>query len=241
MSRKRGKPWTLQDIEQLRKLYLTKPKMQYATIAELMGRTTDSIRNRVFTLRKERRHDWLEEERIGFFDIESSNLKANIGNMISWAMKPMGGPVRFECWTRREATNWKKMDRRIMKLLIKELQNYDLIVTYYGTGFDLKFMRTRAMIMELPGFPEFGVLKHFDLYYAVRNKMSLYSNRLAVATAALGIEGKTPLPASIWGPARLGDKKALEDIKVHNIEDVKILEELYHRVLPYVQVTRKSI
>ena len=235
-------PWTLEDENKLRELMQAKPRMQYVKIANRLGRTTDSIRNKVFTLRKERRHDWLEEERIGFLDLEASNLKANIGNLISWAIKPLGvKKVAFDCWTREEAIDWDKMDRRIMASLIDELKNYDLVVTYYGTGFDIKFMRTRAMILGLEGFPEFGTLKHFDVYYAVRNKMCLYSNRLAVATQALGIEGKTPLPSSIWGPARLGYKKALKDIKKHNVEDVKILEELYEEIIPYVQITRKSI
>jgi len=235
-------PWTLEDENKLRELMKAKPSMQYVRIADRLGRTTDSIRNKVFTLRKERRHDWLEEERIGFLDLEASNLKANIGNLISWAIKPLGvKKVAFDCWTREEAIDWDKMDRRIMASLIDELKNYDLIVTYYGTGFDIKFMRTRAMILGLEGFPEFGTLKHFDVYYAVRNKMCLYSNRLAVATQALGIEGKTPLPPSIWGPARLGYPKALKDIKKHNVEDVKILESLYEEIIPYVQVTRKSI
>ena len=235
-------PWTLEDENKLRELMKAKPRMQYVSIATALGRTTDSIRNKVFTLQKERRHDWLDEERIGFLDLEASNLKANIGNLISWAIKPLGvKKVAFDCWTRKEAIDWDKMDRRIMKSLIDELKNYDLICTYYGTGFDIKFMRTRAMILGLEGFPKFGTLKHFDVYYAVRNKMCLYSNRLAVATQALGIEGKTPLPSSIWGPARLGYPKALKDIKKHNVEDVKILEDLYNEIVPFCQITRKSI
>ena len=237
-----SKPWTTSDEKALRAMYNATPRMKYASMAQVLDRSTDSIRNKVFAILKEKRHDWLEEERIGFIDLESSHLKGNIGNLISWAIKPLGvKEVRFDCWTRKEAINWDKMDRRIMKSLIKELQNYDLLVTYYGTGFDLKFMRTRAMILKLPNFPKFGVIKHFDVYYAVRNKMSLYSNRLAVATAALGIEGKTPLPVSIWGPARLGYADALKEIKIHNVEDVKILEELYEEIIPYVQITRKSI
>jgi len=85
------------------------------------------------------------------------------------------------------------------------------------------------------------VLKHFDLYYAVRGNMSFYSNRLAVATSALGIVGKTPLPMSIHTDARLGYADALKELRIHNIEDVKILEELYHRMLPHVKIIRKSI
>jgi len=215
--------------------------MKYDPIAKAMGRTTDSIRNKVFTLRKEGRHEWLDEERIGFFDIETSHLKATIGNMISWALKPLGGETKFAAWTRKEATDYNKMDRRIMKELIEELRNYDLLVTYFGTGFDLKFIRTRAMILGLKGFPQFGQLKHFDVYYSVRNKLALHSNRLAVATEALGIEGKTPLPPAVWGRGRLGYPDAIEEIRVHNIGDVEILEELYQEMIPYVQITRKSI
>jgi len=125
--------------------------------------------------------------------------------------------------------------------LIEDLQEVDLLVTYYGTGFDNKFIRTRAMMMHLPGFPEFGKVKHFDLYYAVRGNMALSSNRLVTATAALGIEGKTQLPASIWTDARLGYADALREIKAHNIEDVKILEELYYELLPHVKIIRKSM
>ena len=236
-----NRDWSPKDVRDLKDHMNARPKRQYHTIAQLMDRTTDSIRNKVFALRNEGRNDWMDEERIGFFDIESSHLKANIGNMISYCIKPMGKPEVFNAWTRREAINWDLMDRRIMRDLIKELGNYDLIVTYYGTGFDNKFIRTRAMILRLPGFPTCGQLKHFDLYYAVKGRMSLYSNRLAVATQALGIHGKTNLPPEIWGPARLGDKVAMKLVEEHNREDVKILEELYYELIPFVKVIRKSI
>lgn len=234
--------WTTKDDQDLWKYVNEPPRMQYAAIAKVMERTTDSIRNRVFTLRQQHGNDWMAEERIGFFDIESSHLKANIGQMISWAIKPQGvDEVAYKGWTRREAIDWDRQDRRIVRELIKELQNYDLIVTYFGTGFDNKFMRTRALILQVPGFPTYGTLKHFDAYYAVRGRMSLHSNRLAVATQTLGIEGKTPLPPHIWGKARLGYADAMEYVREHNVEDVKILEELYDIILPYVRVTRKSI
>jgi uncharacterized protein YprB with RNaseH-like and TPR domain len=234
-------PWTTKEEQELWGYVNGPSRLQYRTIAHYMGRSVDAIRNKVFQMRKLHGNDWLKEERIGFFDIEATHLKASIGQTISWAMKPMGETEKFFGWTRTEAISWDRMDRRIMKELIKELNNYDLIVTYYGTGFDNKFIRTRAMILGIPGFPTFGQLKHYDVYYSVKNKMSLHSNRLAVATQTLGIEGKTPLPPEIWGPGRLGYPRAMELIEEHNREDVKILEELYHEIVPYVQVQRKSI
>jgi len=200
------KDWSMQEVDKLREIWNRKPRPLQRNIAQEMGRTERSIANKLYSIKHEVRNDWLDEEKIAFFDIEASNLKANLGNMISYAIKPLGGPITYEQWTRAEAIDRDKLDRRIIKKLIKDLMKYDLIVTYYGTGFDNKFIRTRAMILfpeDDAGFPPFGVLKHFDLYYAVRGNMSFYSNRLAVATSALGIVGKTPLPMSIHTDARL--------------------------------------
>ena len=232
--------WSQEEEHHLWEL-VTQQSLQYKTIAMLLGRSVDAVRNKVFSLRLRNRNEWVKLERVAFFDIEASNLKANIGNMISYALKPLGEPVRYNQWTRKEAIDRDKLDRRLMIDLIKDLQEVDLLVTYYGTGFDNKFIRTRAMMLHLPGFPEFGQIKHFDLYYAVRGNLALYNNRLATATAALGIEGKTPLPATIWTDARLGYPDAMKEIKTHNIEDVKILEELYIEMLPHVKIIRKSM
>ena len=217
------------------------PKLQYHTIARLMGRTTDSIRNKAFALRLLDRNEWVTTERVAFFDIETTDLKANRGRMISYAIKPLRGKVKYEEWTRKEAINRDLQDRRIMKLLIEDLQEVDLLVTYYGTNFDNKFVRTRAMIMELPGFPEFGTIKHFDLFYAVKGNLSLTRKSLGVATQTLGIEGKTPLNIEVWNDALLGYSDAMKHIKEHNVEDTKILEQLYLRMLPHVKIIRRTM
>jgi len=237
-------PWSEEEIQRLKDMYFSRPKPMQRVMASRLNRSERSVANKIFLLRKRDRHDWHAEERIAFFDIEASNLKANVGNMISYAIKPLGGRVKYAGWTRKEAIDRNKLDRRIMKELIADLKEFDLIVTYYGTGFDNKFIRTRAMMLwpdDDGGFPTYGEVFHFDVYYAVRGNLALYNNRLATATAALGIEGKTPLPASIWTDARLGYPDAMAEIKEHNVEDVKILEELYVRLLPHVNITRRSI
>ena len=217
------------------------PKLQYHTIARLMGRTTDSIRNKAFAIRLLDRNKWVTTERVAFFDIETTDLKANRGRMISYAIKPLGGKVKYEEWTRKEAIDRRLQDKRLMKLLIEDLQKVDLLVTYYGTNFDNKFVRTRAMIMELPGFPEFGTIKHLDLFYAVKGNLSLTRKSLGVATASLGIKGKTPLNVEVWNDALLGYPDAMAEIKKHNIEDVRILEKLYEKMLPHVKIIRKTM
>lgn len=233
--------WSPQDEVTLIDHLEANPKLQYHTIARLMGRTTDSIRNKAFSFRLLDRNEWVQEERVAFFDIEATNLKANRGKMISYAIKPLGGKVKYQEWTRKEAIDRRLQDKRIMQLLIEDLQEVDLLVTYYGTNFDNKFIRTRAMIWDLPDFPEFGTIKHFDLFYAVKGNLSLTSKSLATTTRTLGIEGKTPLNIELWNDAQLGYPDAMAGIKEHNVEDVKILEELYHKMLPHVKIIRKTM
>lgn len=235
------KVWTKEEQTRLWNTIEKGSRPRNSTLAMIFRCTEDEIADEVFRLRLAHRHDWITDIKVAFFDIEATNLKANIGHMISYAIKPEGKPVKFNCWTRKEAIDRNKLDKRLMKDLITDLQNVDLLVTYYGTGFDNKFIRTRAMMLGLENFPEFGQLKHYDVYYGVRNNMQLYSNRLAVATQALGINGKTPLPASLWTDARLGYPDAMKEIKEHNIADVQILEDLYQKIVPHVKVTRKSI
>ena len=127
-----------------------------------------------------------------------------------------------------------------MKSLLNALRRFDIIYTYYGTKFDVPFVRTRALRWNLP-FPFFQQIYHNDLYYSVRNKTKIVSNRLESITKFLGIEGKTKLEHEYWIRAMYGEAKALKYIREHNIKDVEILEKLHERLRPYIQMTRRSI
>lgn len=175
-----------------------------------------------------------DHRRIAFFDVESTHLKGNFGLLLSYCLlDDATEQVHSGLITRTDLLNPKMRDRRIMARLIDDLSRYDMIVTYYGTRFDIPFVRTRAMVHGLT-FPHYGMLKHKDLYYTVRYRFSLHSNRLDVACRTLvGESSKTTLLPDIWQAAAYGDRKALQYILEHNIEDVKDTRRLYYRVLEY--------
>ena len=82
--------------------------------------------------------------RIGYFDIETSNFTANNGHLLSWAIKEKGkNKIVHEEVIRKELLEGT-FDLRILKTCLTELRKYDIIVTYYGTRFDIPFIRTRA-------------------------------------------------------------------------------------------------
>ena len=181
-----------------------------------------------------------KQKRIGYFDIESSGLKANFDYALSWCIKTRGkDEYKTGVISVLDIQNYT-LDKRIIKELVEQLKKYDIIVTYYGTGFDFPFIRTRAMMNKIEFLP-FGSLQHKDLYYAVKFKMKLHRNSLDSACAALGIKGKNHIKGNYWMKAKLGDPVALAYVLDHNKKDCAILEQLHKRLENYVKDSTKSI
>lgn len=180
------------------------------------------------------------KENMGVFDIETTGLKANWSHMIAWCIKPMGCiDIRYDLITSREARD--KNDKRVIKSAIEEMKKYDRIVTFYGSGFDIPWTRSRALKHNL-FFPEYKDLYHTDVYYMARGKLKIHSNRLGSVCQFLGIPAKNhPMTPELWEKAGAGQKEALDTILTHCKEDVESTEAVFDRLLPHTQVNRRSI
>lgn len=184
---------------------------------------------------------WYENLKVGSLDIESTGFKANFDFMLSWALKEHGpkGKLYYDIMKPKEF-QYKDVDKRITRSLLKAIADFDVLVTYYGTGFDIPFIRTRSLKHGLR-FPSMGEKKHIDVYYTVRSKLKLHRSSLDAATTFLGIEGKTHLEPDQWFFAKLGNKKALKYVLTHNKEDVFILERLFNIMKYYTKYTKRSL
>jgi len=184
--------------------------------------------------------NWFDDKRIGFLDIEASNLDANFGIIYCWYIKPLGSRKYLSyCVTPKEIRDGTE-DKNAIRELCKAMREFDVIVTYYGTRFDIPYIRTVALTNGAD-FPVFGEICHLDMYYVVRNKLKLHSNRLEVVTQHFGIKGKTRLEPKIWRRAGTGDEASLKYIYKHNRFDVDILEKLYLKMKPHIRAVRKSL
>jgi uncharacterized protein YprB with RNaseH-like and TPR domain len=202
--------------------------------ASAVIRKAERLRLRVDRIAQELNQD----DKVGYLDIEASNLKANFGVCFSWCIKEQGTDnIESARVTRSEMRNGV-LDKRVIQELVDALKKYTVIYTYYGTRFDIPFVRTRAMMHGIE-FPPRGEILHRDLYYLVRSKLQLNRNRLEVACGVLGIEGKTHIRWDKWISAMTGDKESLEYIVEHNKYDVIILEKLHERMAPYESWSRR--
>lgn len=181
-----------------------------------------------------------QEPKVGFLDIESSGLKANFAVCYCYCIKVLGSDEVISRTITSKELKSKGLDKPVIEQAIKDIMKFDKIVTYYGTGFDIPFLRTRALMHGLE-FPKFGALFHEDIYYTARNKLCLHSKRLAVVEEALlGEAKKTVLEFEYWIRALGGDKKSLDYISHHCKMDVLSLEEVWKKLIGFKKHTNTS-
>lgn len=181
-------------------------------------------------------------EKIGFLDIEATNLKANYGVVICWCIKPAKAGIIEGCVTSGEMRTGER-DKKILTKLMTTLRKFDRIITHYGSDckFDLPFLRSRAVHYNLD-FPKYKQIWQTDTYTIAKRKLCLSSNRLGTIADFLGIKvKKTPITTEHWLNALSGRKESLDYILDHCRRDVLILEQVYNKVSPYSPTSKTSI
>ncbi len=182
----------------------------------------------------------VSEEKIGFVDIEASNLVANFGIILSYCIKEENGPITQRVIT-PEALKSGTFDRDLMKQFCIDARKFTRLVGWYSNRFDIPYIRTRCVYHKLD-FPVYKEIAHTDAWRISRDKLKLHSNRLEVVSKFLGISAKGhPLNPEIWLRCLSGNKKALKFVLTHNIEDVVSLEAVWHRIKDYARLTKTSM
>lgn len=152
--------------------------------------------------------------------------------MLCACVKPLGGDVVI--LDGRHGSN----DKELCIKLKEELEKQDVLVSYYGLGFDLNFLNSRLMHYRLEPLK---MKFHIDMYQVIKKFAALHSRRLESVSKFLGIKGKGGLEPELWVKAAYdGDKEAIAKIKQHCKADVEVLEQLYEH--PHIkQFLNRSI
>lgn len=140
--------------------------------------------------------------------------------------------------------NLLEAEKEMLEKLSDYIESLDGLITYYGTNFDVPFVRTRMLAHGLKPFPK---KKHLDVYYTVRRTMNMSRNRLQNAIELLSSSDDTIPPKGrveprLWVRALYArDQKALAAIVKHCVEDVHALEAALDRLVDFApdRVTRR--
>lgn len=111
------------------------------------------------------------------------------------------------------------------------LSEADGVVTYNGDKFDLPKLRGEFLLAGLPPPPP---VTSIDVYKAVR-RLGFLSNKLAFIGPLLTGEGKVKHEGhDLWVNVMAGDEKAQGKMRRYCEQDVKLLEKVYARIMPYI-------
>lgn len=175
---------------------------------------------------------------IATVDIETTALHADFGIILCAVVKPSDKNAR-PIIIRADELNphWKTRrsnDKAVVRALRDTLDEFDVLVAHNGLRFDLPFIRTRLAKWGLKTLPD---KKLVDPVQLARNKLRMSYNSLDKLAGYLGCNSKTEVEGNMWLKAALdGDRRAMNYIVRHCVEDVKTLERIVDAVKGYSTV-----
>ena len=182
-----------------------------------------------------------------FFDLETSpektftfgRFKQNIGHVqveryshiltAAWAFND--SEVKSSKLTFKDIEN--EDDLTAIIDLVEAINKADVIVTFNGVKFDLKYLKTRMLKW---GLPPLKPVKHIDLFLQAKKHFRFPSNSMQNICKYLGYsELKTSTDFTLWKDC-LSYKdvskcsKALEDMESYNKQDIEVTRNLFKQI-----------
>lgn len=175
------------------------------------------------------------------WDLETSGLNASFGTILCGAIKPAGKPAeiyRVDQFSLYRKEPWN--DMAVVEAIRTRLEDFHVAVSYNGFNFDLPMLNTRLVAQHKRVLSP--VVKHVDLISVSRRRMRLSSNSLETLLDTMQAkERKTRLSPEVWKRAVRGEKRSLDAICRHCKADVVTLEEVFNRLIPFLDIQFRLI
>lgn len=122
--------------------------------------------------------------------------------------------------------------KKMLKGVHALLEEADVVTTYNGRAFDLPVLNREFLVQRMPPPAPY---KQVDLLLVARRRFRFVSNKMDYVAQALGEGKKVRHPGfQMWVDCMEGKPSAWRHMERYNKEDVRILERLYARMLPWV-------
>ena len=123
-------------------------------------------------------------------------------------------------------------DKRIIWGIWHLVNEADIVIAHNGAKFDMPKLNSRFIINGLnPPLP----YQIIDTLVHIRRQFGFTSNKLDYVNKLLNLERKKDTNFELWEKCMLGDNKALKEMEDYNIQDVRILEETYLQIRPWIK------
>ncbi len=124
-------------------------------------------------------------------------------------------------------------DYLVVKKLRDVFEDVDILIGHNSKKFDTKKFNARLIFHGLPPLP--SGLQQLDTLQEVKKVAAFTSNRLDYLGQHLCGNGKSPTTKGLWIRVLKGEKAAVKEMVDYNKQDVKVLEDVYLKLLPYMK------
>lgn len=179
-----------------------------------------------------------------FYDIETSPMKVfswRIGSKINLSHQNIIEPWKIICisykWEGQEKVHsikWDKdqCDKTLVEKFVKILNQADEICAHNGDRFDIKKIRTRAILHNVPMKPKY---RSIDTLKKAKSHFSFNSNSLNSLAMDLGLGEKLKHTGfDMWVDVLNKDKDALKLMIEYCNKDVVLLEDVFFALQNYI-------
>jgi DNA polymerase elongation subunit (family B) len=177
-----------------------------------------------------------------FLDIETMASKAYVWGLFNQniAINQIAEPGYTLCyaakWPKKKVlfdSIHKSKPKDMFKRLHALLDEADAVCHYNGTRFDIPTLNREFL---LHGMQPPSPYKQTDLLRTCRRQFRFQSNKLDFVAQQLGLGAKTEHKGmALWRECEAGDNKAWRVMERYNKQDVKLLESLYGKLLPWIE------
>jgi uncharacterized protein YprB with RNaseH-like and TPR domain/RNA polymerase subunit RPABC4/transcription elongation factor Spt4 len=173
--------------------------------------------------------------KILFFDIETTDLNAEFGEVICFGYKWKHEKEPHVLYI-YDYKGWDKLsienrDKYIMKEIIKILEEADIIVGHYSKRFDHPFLQTRALIHKMGPIPK---PLHIDTWDIARRNLKCPNNRLAtIARTLRNLNQKDSVSTIHWRRSKAHVVKSIKLIGEYCIQDVLTLIGIAEKIFAF--------
>ena len=168
------------------------------------------------------------------FDIETSNLKADFSVLLTAVIKPFGcDPIIFRADDYKGWAKDRANDVAITIDIANELRKHAIVITHYGTRFDVPFLRAKMVHHGLEPLP---MMFAIDTWKIARDNFQVSSRRLKNLGTYFSLGEKEAVDGGLWMQAAYnGDRASMDAIVAHNVRDCEVLEKLGAVSFPFLR------
>lgn len=172
--------------------------------------------------------------KILFYDIECTDLNSDWGTLLCVGYKWLGDKTPTVLSILDYPGENFLDDSKLVEAFHKVISEAEMVITYFGKGFDQPWMQGKYMYHDLPPLPN---LPHVDLFYTAKSNTRLSRKSLDNLVTEFKLGKKYNVSRQDWKLAKIGDEHAIGEVIKHCYVDVNLTEKLYlKKFRPYVRM-----